>query len=444
MRISQRLSNTLSFARKPQVEALEPRWMLSTVPPTVADVAISSSAWDQTFLDYLETSGLGDDGYSIPVGSLAQSQPLPWSDLDRISITFSEDVDVQAGDLSVTGVTSPTYAIDHFFYDPQNLRATWTLTDPFAEEDRLHLDLDGDGIDPVQDLDGNVLDGDWYDELSVYNSGNGTAGGDFEFRFNVLQGDHFTTGLVDYYDFYSTYFAVGLSTTDPGYDPMYDSDGDGLIETSDWQAVSGNLWASLPVGTPTGVTSDAPTTSGFDLASITDRVNETRISLHNVFEDLEDTDTQLSYTVESQSDPSLYDSVTIDAGTGEIVLDAAAVGSGRNQIVVSATDSSGIAVTATLTADLDHTNAAPSIDNFTAIFLGNGEWQVTGTVEDNDDLVEGFLVDLSGLFSGRAAVEADGTFAYTSQVGALSGNVLAQTADPHDEQSGLAIVFVGV
>ena len=444
MRSSQRLHRTLSFARSHQLETLEPRRMLSTVPPTVADVTIASSAWDQGFLDYLQASGLGVDGYSVPVGSLAQSQPLPWSDLDRISITFSEDVVVQASDLSVTGVTNPTYAIDHFFYDPQSMRATWTLANPFAEDERLHLDLDGDGSDPVQDLHGNVLDGDWYDELSVYNSGNGSAGGDFEFRLNVLQGDHYTTGIVDYYDYYSTYFSVGKSTTDPGYDPMYDSNGNGLIDTSDVQAVIGNLFSSLPVGTPIGVISDAPTTSGFDLAAITDRVNTTRISLHDVFADLEDADAQLSYTIESQSDPSLYDSVTIDAAAGEIVLDAAAAGSGRNQIVVSATDSSGISVSATLTADLDHLNAAPVIDNFTAIFLGNGRWQVTGTVEDYDDLVEGFIVELSGLFSGRAAVDANGTFAYTETVGTSTGNVIAQTADPHGEQSNLSIVFVGV
>jgi hypothetical protein len=136
--------------------------------------------------------------------------------------------------------------------------------------------------------------------------------------------------------------------------------------------------------------------------------------------------------------------VTIDSAAGEIVLDAAATGSGRNQIVVSATDSSGISVSATLTADLDHTNAIPLIDNFTAIALNNGDWQVTGTVEDYDDLVEGFIVELSGLFNGRAAVKADGTFAYTEQVGASTGNVIAQTSDPHGEQSGLAIVFVGV
>ena len=107
-------------------------------------------------------------------------------------------------------------------------------------------------------------------------------------------------------------------------------------------------------------------------------------------------------------------------------------------------DSAGIPVRARLTADLDHINAAPSIDNFTAIFLGNDRWQVTGTVDDYDDLVEGFIVELSGLFSGRAVVTAGGTFSYTESGVTSTGNVVAQTADTHGESSDLAIVFVGV
>ena len=268
-------NSRFSIGRNLRIEVLESRYALSAAAPTVTDVAVSSSLWESAFVEHLESSGLGTNGYSIPVGSPAQAHPLPWSNLDQISITFSEDVDVQASDLSISGLTNSWYAIDSFFYDPQTLQATWTLVTPLAEEERVHLDLDADGIDPVTDLDGNILDGEWFDEFSSVQSGNGIAGGDFEFRFNVINGDHFSNGLVNFHDYYGTFYSVGNVIGDPGYRPEYDNNGNGVIDNADGQAVSANLWGALPIGTPTGVFSDAPTTNGFSLTMITDRSSNT-------------------------------------------------------------------------------------------------------------------------------------------------------------------------
>ena len=147
-----------------RLEQLENRLMLSSSPPTVVDVCVASSGWDENFLDYLETSGLGDNGYSIPVGSTAQRASLPWVDLDRINITFSEDVNVDLQDLSLSGNVNTNYEFSNFLYDPQTRVASWELETPIAAGERLHLDLDGDGVDAIQDLDGNTLDGEWVDE----------------------------------------------------------------------------------------------------------------------------------------------------------------------------------------------------------------------------------------------------------------------------------------
>ncbi len=426
------------------IEKLESRCLLSISPPTVTDVSVSSTSWDGEFFSYLDSSGLGSDGYSIPVGSPLQSNPIPWSGINRISIAFSEDVDVQAHDLSISGVVNEWYSIDDFFYDPEFSRATWILATALAEEERVHLDLDGDGVHPVADLEGNVLDGEWLDELSIYPSGGGSAGGDFEFRFNTISGDHHATGLVDQFDYFVTISSVGLSINDAGYDPMVDNDGSSLIDSSDVQAVIDNESATLPMGEPLGVSFDAPTTTGFQLATITDRTSETRISLHDVFDDLEDSDTELSYTIVSQSNNSLFDSVTVDVGAGELVLDPADTGWGRNRIVVQATDSSGLAVRAELPVDVDYVNSIPIIVDLTPAFIKDDIWAVYGSVQDGDDVVEGLIVELSGLFSGRAVVMADGTFTYKQSIGSASGFAFAQTSDRQGGESLLYAAEVGL
>ena len=440
-----RFQKANSVSTQLSIESLEQRMMLSVVPPTVSDVNVSNSSWTPAFIDYLEVNGQGNDGFSIPVGSVAQSDSLSWLDLDRISITFSEDVEIQASDLSISGVTNSSYDVDHFSYDPQTLTATWTLDTPFAAEERVLLDLDGNGVDPVKDLDGNILDGEWTDEVSTYNSGNGTAGGDFEFRFNILEGDIWASDdYIDWDDYEHGLISQGNSITDAAYDPATDLDGDGIVEISDWVAVLEHLWTSLPAGTPAGVADDAPTTTGFDLEFITDRFNDTRVSLQAVFDDLEDADSAMTYTITNQSNSGLYDSVTIDSVAGDIVLNPASSGSGRNSITITATDSNGLSVSSDLTTDLDYTNSPPVISNFTSTYLGGSVWEVSGTVSDSDDNVEGYLVQLSGFFSTRVAVAENGTFYYRQIAFGPGGWVIATTWDEHDEESNKPITWVSV
>ena len=249
-------------------ESLEDRIAL-TAAPTVVGVEVSSTQCDSGYVEYLQDHGLGTDGYSIPVGSNAQSATLPWNNLDQIKIKFSEDVHVQAADLSLTGKNTTSYAIAGFFYDPQLRWATWTLAAPLSK-DRLMIDLDANGIDPVTDLEDNVLDGEWTNNVSTYASGNGFAGGDFEFLLNVLPGDVNSTGQVTNLDYVLTRSQEGKTTTSTGYNPKYDVDGSGVIEVSDWQFVQGKLGNTLPTGSPAGVGNDAPTTTGFDSVSISD------------------------------------------------------------------------------------------------------------------------------------------------------------------------------
>ncbi|MGB6042704.1 MAG: hypothetical protein WBF93_06060, partial [Pirellulales bacterium] len=219
-----------------RLETLEPRNMLSGTPPTVADVNVGSTAWTSDFIDYLEANSLGTDGYSIPVGSSSQLDPLPWHNLDQIRITFSEDVNVQQSDMALSGINTTAYEFADFDYDSATFTATWTLAGNIAG-DGLLIDLSGDGLDPVTDLDSNILDGEWTTSSSTYGSGNGTAGGDFEFRLDVLPGDASQSGYVSTADFSRVWFFRGTDTEDANYNPIYDLDGSGDIGTDDYMFV---------------------------------------------------------------------------------------------------------------------------------------------------------------------------------------------------------------
>ena len=157
--------------------------------PAVVAVDVAGSNWAPGFVSYLQSSGLGAGGYAIPVGSSAQLQTLPWTNIDTILITFSENVVITAADLSVGGVNQTAYAFSGFSYNPSTYTATWTLAAPMAK-DKLMLDLDANGMAPVcSAATGEVLDGAWTDCQSTFPSGNGQGGTDFEIPFNVLPGD---------------------------------------------------------------------------------------------------------------------------------------------------------------------------------------------------------------------------------------------------------------
>jgi len=447
-----------SSPRTRTFESLEPRIALSGTPPTAVEVEVASTAWSSGFVSYLNSQGLGDDGYRIPVGSSAQTAPLPWNNLDQIRITFSEDVDVQAADLSLSGIDTTSFTFSEFFYDPQRFIATWTLAAPIAK-DRLQIDLDASGIDPIRDLDGNILDGEWTNNVDTFASGDGSAGGDFEFLFNVLPGDVNASGQVTYLDYIYVRQQEGKSTVSPGYNAKYDVDGSGLIDATDWQDVLARAWQSLPTGNPAGVGNDAPTADQFDLVSITDDAVDVAISLLTGFADAEDGASGLTYTIKGVSETlmggsgsgggqgswSLFDSVGINQSTGALVVNAKAAVSGRAVITVSATDSGGISTDTTISVDVNYVNQPPLITEFLAEQYPGNSWIISGRVSDPDDDTVGWIVEFYGVFDTRAAVWPDGRFEFAVTLDpGVWGWESAVTWDPHGLQSNIPSVFVGL
>ena len=188
---------------------------LPVVAPKVVGVFVNSSSWEDSYRDALMIDVIGgEDGYMIPTGSISQFETLSWGNLDQISIRFSHDVEVQQADLQLLGVSIESYEFladdttdigpadqDGFRYDDSTFTATWTL-DKVLDNDRLTLSLSDSVTRSVTRNEGAAimvpLDGEWTDTRSTFvttddnvrtGSGDGIAGGSFEFRFNALAGD---------------------------------------------------------------------------------------------------------------------------------------------------------------------------------------------------------------------------------------------------------------
>lgn len=417
--------------------------MLSGTPPTVIDLHVASSEWTSSFDDYLQSHSLGDLGYRIPTGTSAQSKSLPWFNIDVIVISFSEDVNVQAADLSLSGISAASIAFSDFSYDALAHVATWTLASPLPKN-VYQLDLDGNGVDPVTDVDGNILDGEWTNNSDTFASGNGTAGGDFAFMFKVLPGDIIQNNGVEYYDYYAAASRQGLTTASSNYLALADIDGSGVIEAQDAQDVYSKLWSTYSSGSPVGTTNDSPSTDGGESVYIDNASTDYALSLWSAFQDAETGDNQLTYQILSNSNPSLFDSVSINSSSGNLVMNAASGQSGRSAITVRATDSVGLTSIATFFADVFYVNQPPVLD-YIATSQGSDTWLISGSVSDPDDVVEGMLVNFSGVFDLRASVREDGTFEFAVIVDSEDwGWEWAQVVDPHGLASDSVLRVIGV
>ncbi|MFO7904720.1 MAG: hypothetical protein R6U98_18795, partial [Pirellulaceae bacterium] len=217
-------------------------------------------------LDHLDDSGVGHPdiarlGYRIPDGD-AQLDPLPWTNLDTIAVTFNADVSVSAEDLEVSAVNVPHYPVvtDEFAYDPATLTATWTLTEPL-EADKLLLVLP----DTVTNTEGIPLDGEWEDGVSTV-SGDGTPGGDFQFRFNVLPGDVTNSENVVAGDVSMLASAFGsfAGGSDGRYSPFVDFDGSGNVVAGDVSILASHFGRFLPSDQPTLPANGATMTAAFE------------------------------------------------------------------------------------------------------------------------------------------------------------------------------------
>ena len=248
-------------------------------PPRVTQVLVSGTAWTQDFLDELEIAGPGGRrGHAVPVGSIDQFDPLPWSAVDQVILRFSEQVNVQQSDLRVFGVRGPDgiedandeYAFSGFateFGPTGEFQAIWTLSSAFGS-DRVHLVLDDANVNAT--LTTVALDGEWTDATSTFPSGDGTVGGDFAFRFDVSPANVGRDSGVTIFDIAVLRLRHGSVAGAPPYVVFVDVNGDGMIDELDRQPLRDNLGRMLP-DPPEGGTSGG----GQNLVTGTDRIMTT-------------------------------------------------------------------------------------------------------------------------------------------------------------------------
>jgi hypothetical protein len=230
---------------------MPPFWMFNS--PLVVDVAVVGRRWTPEFKAYLASNfpGRAGEGYSVP-DRLRQFQPLPWTGLDRLIISFDRlGVVVDQSDLAIRGSASAEYPVAGFSHTLEERNAAWILAEPTAA-DRIVLDLNADGsaggVHGFTEYD--CLDGNWVnDGTDTYPSGNGLAGGDFVFDLNVLAGDVNQDAAVNAVDLADVKRRVGSSTTGDtgaGYSIFADVTGDGRINALDVAAVKQRLGSRLP------------------------------------------------------------------------------------------------------------------------------------------------------------------------------------------------------
>lgn len=228
-----------------------------TAPPVIKDVLVRGTSWSQAFGDQLAANGLGDGGYSIPVGGAAQFDTLPWLNVNQLIVRFSEEVLIDEQDLRLQGVLGPNGVddanVDYGFAGlavrtgpTGDFEAVWTLASALAV-DRLLMTIDGSTATAVTDLLGNVLDGDWLDARSLYPSGEGTAGGDFAFRFNSLPGDTEPDEYVVADDVLEVRVRMGQMAGMSPYSHTHDLDANGFIVSGDVLAARARLGDFLPL-----------------------------------------------------------------------------------------------------------------------------------------------------------------------------------------------------
>lgn len=423
-------------ARSSFFESLEQRLAL-TAGPTVANVEVSGSSWAPAFISYLSGASLGSEGYRIPVGTSAQVKTLPWGNIDTIAVTFSEDVKVESRHLALSSVGTANVQIQRFAYDPQSFTAVWTLSAPLVKN-KYVLEIDGDGLAPVRDLDGNALDGEWTTSSSVYPSGNATAGGDFTFEFRALPGDGNQNGQVDNFDSLLASSKTGLTTASSSYSPMLDWDGSGSHTSSDASNINAQLWATYPSGTPVGLTNNAPSTKGGEYFHLSNYAVDLAIDLWDRFSDAETPDDELTYQIVSVSNNALWSSTAIDVGDGMLDLTPAVSPTGRSVIVVRATDAAGQSVDARYVVDIGARSNVPTVTIWIEP-VDVDEWSIYVLVTD-DGPVEGLLVELTGAVTRSVRVDAEGEFEFTIEIPPSGwGEVFAYA---YDLDGGMSLVDI--
>ena len=197
-------------------------------PPHVTSVLVGSSSWTSNFRT--RTLAATDGFYPIPTDA-NQLRVISWK-IDQIRIVFDGDVQIDVDDLVVTSGTQGIVNVQTMQYADRI--ATWSI-DPVSA-DRIMLNL-SDRI--TADSSGLPLDGEFVTASGVDRSGDGSPGGVFHFRINILAGDINGDGFVAGGDLPVWSSSYLRPPGDPNFNIFADLNGDGWVAGGDlvpWSA----------------------------------------------------------------------------------------------------------------------------------------------------------------------------------------------------------------
>jgi hypothetical protein len=222
----------------------------------VTGVFVKGSAWGSNYLSlpaFTTASGGTQLGFQLGDGALplAKAKLVTWNNTNRVSIRFSEAIATPAsGSLSLVAVTGAgtgtqaTLTSTQVVMSEGNTVATWTT--PTLQTGKYLVTLQPAAITSL--VGGKLLDGEWTSGISTFvsGSGNGTAGGTFQYQFRVLVGDANASGTVISTDLSLVRSALNASLTGTNF--RYDMNGSGTIIATDANAVTVVLNKPLPTG----------------------------------------------------------------------------------------------------------------------------------------------------------------------------------------------------
>ena len=218
---------------------------LQPMPKVASVVMIASSTVDADNGVYDFTGTNSENGFPR-VGSGEQLRTIPIGNIVEIQITFTRDVDIPNDAITLIGLNDPdntplTSSIPS--YSDTTFTATWAtnftydidnyliyLKDTITADDAGGLALDGEWTNPkrLKQDDDNRLVPYQHDDISEFPSGDGIAGGEFQFVFTYAIGDFDVDSDVDIIDFglFAEFFGTDtlLGFLGGDYEPDGDSD----------------------------------------------------------------------------------------------------------------------------------------------------------------------------------------------------------------------------
>jgi endonuclease/exonuclease/phosphatase family metal-dependent hydrolase len=232
----------------------------------VTGVYVRGSTWNSTYLSVTPTFvTVGTDrlGWQLRDGAnqLANSAIVSWSNVNRISVRFDQAISLPQGAAltlkAVTGSGAQTITPTAVSLLAGGTVAQFSVSALATGKYVLSIPATG-----ITDAAGTtVLDGEWTTSSSTFaqGSGNGTAGGVFNFAFNVLVGDVVANGTVNGSDRSTASGQLFRAFTTSNF--RSNVNGDASINGTDLTVISGQLFRGLGALT-------APTAPTASLASI--------------------------------------------------------------------------------------------------------------------------------------------------------------------------------